>query len=189
MVIDRESPRGAHPPESQRQRPRCPDESPPLENDRRSRPSCSATTVRCCSSAASKKRPPRCTSAPRSAATATSTWAKRPPASGLTAGMQPNDYLFTNYREHGYALARGIEPDRVMAELFGREDRRLAWPRRLDAPVRPRKAPAGRLRDRRRPTAAWQLAPAWPSAAKASTTWSSARWATAPPTSAPSTNR
>ena len=40
---------------------------------------------------------------------------------GLTAGMQPTDYLFTNYREHGYALARGIEPDRVMAELFGRE--------------------------------------------------------------------
>jgi pyruvate dehydrogenase E1 component alpha subunit len=40
---------------------------------------------------------------------------------GLTAGMQPNDYLFTNYREHGYALARGIEPERVMAELFGRE--------------------------------------------------------------------
>jgi pyruvate dehydrogenase E1 component alpha subunit len=41
---------------------------------------------------------------------------------GLSAGMQPNDYLFTNYREHGYALARGIEPGRIMAELFGRED-------------------------------------------------------------------
>ncbi len=40
---------------------------------------------------------------------------------GLSAGMQPNDYLFTNYREHGYAIARGIEPERVMAELFGRE--------------------------------------------------------------------
>src|ERR1051326_4448304 len=40
---------------------------------------------------------------------------------GLVAGMQPNDYLFTNYREHGYALARGLEPERVMAELFGRE--------------------------------------------------------------------
>jgi pyruvate dehydrogenase E1 component alpha subunit len=40
---------------------------------------------------------------------------------GLAAGMQPNDYLFTNYREHGYAIARGIEPDRIMAELFGRE--------------------------------------------------------------------
>jgi pyruvate dehydrogenase E1 component subunit alpha len=40
---------------------------------------------------------------------------------GIAAGMQPNDYLFTNYREHGYALARGIEPERIMAELFGRE--------------------------------------------------------------------
>ncbi len=40
---------------------------------------------------------------------------------GLAAGMRDNDYLFTNYREHGYALARGIEPGRVMAELFGRE--------------------------------------------------------------------
>ena len=29
---------------------------------------------------------------------------------GLCSGMQPNDYLFTNYREHGYALARGIDP-------------------------------------------------------------------------------
>jgi pyruvate dehydrogenase E1 component alpha subunit len=41
---------------------------------------------------------------------------------GLAAGMRPTDYLFTNYREHGYALARGIEPGRVMAELFGRQD-------------------------------------------------------------------
>src|SRR5918911_3493883 len=40
---------------------------------------------------------------------------------GLCLGMQPTDYLFTNYREHGYALARGIEPGKVMAELFGRE--------------------------------------------------------------------
>src|SRR5579872_862204 len=41
---------------------------------------------------------------------------------GVAAGMQPTDYLFTNYREHGYAVARGIPPERVMAELFGRED-------------------------------------------------------------------
>ena len=40
---------------------------------------------------------------------------------GLCAAMRPTDYLFTNYREHGYALARGIDPGRVMAELFGRE--------------------------------------------------------------------
>ncbi len=41
---------------------------------------------------------------------------------GLGLALRPTDYLFTNYREHGYALARGIEPGRVMAELFGRED-------------------------------------------------------------------
>jgi pyruvate dehydrogenase E1 component alpha subunit len=36
------------------------------------------------------------------------------------AALEPRDYLFTNYREHGYALAKGIEPGRVMAELFGK---------------------------------------------------------------------
>jgi pyruvate dehydrogenase E1 component alpha subunit len=41
---------------------------------------------------------------------------------GLMAALQPTDYLFTNYREHGYALTRGIDPNRVMAELFGRVD-------------------------------------------------------------------
>ena len=39
---------------------------------------------------------------------------------GLMAALEPRDYLFTNYREHGYALARGIEAGRVMAELFGK---------------------------------------------------------------------
>jgi len=39
---------------------------------------------------------------------------------GLMAALDPRDYLFTNYREHGYALARGIESRRVMAELYGR---------------------------------------------------------------------
>lgn len=41
-------------------------------------------------------------------------------AVGLLAAMRPADYLFTNYREHGYAIAKGIEPGRVMAELYGR---------------------------------------------------------------------
>jgi len=40
---------------------------------------------------------------------------------GLTAALKPEDYLFATYREHGYALARGADPGRVMAELFGRE--------------------------------------------------------------------
>lgn len=39
---------------------------------------------------------------------------------GLMAALRPTDYLFTNYREHGYALAKGIGAERVMAELYGR---------------------------------------------------------------------
>ena len=41
---------------------------------------------------------------------------------GLMSALQPTDYLFTNYREHGYAIARGIDPRRIMAELYGRVD-------------------------------------------------------------------
>jgi pyruvate dehydrogenase E1 component subunit alpha len=40
---------------------------------------------------------------------------------GLMAALEPRDYLFTNYREHGYALAKGIAPGPVMAELFGKQ--------------------------------------------------------------------
>ncbi|TKG61851.1 pyruvate dehydrogenase (acetyl-transferring) E1 component subunit alpha [Prauserella endophytica] len=40
----------------------------------------------------------------------------------LMAALDRTDYLFTNYREHGYAIARGIDPGRVMAELYGRTD-------------------------------------------------------------------
>lgn len=40
---------------------------------------------------------------------------------GFCAGLEPKDYLYTNYREHGYALGRGIAPNAVMAELFGKE--------------------------------------------------------------------
>lgn len=39
---------------------------------------------------------------------------------GLMAALEPRDYLFTTYREHGYALCRGLAPGPVMAELFGR---------------------------------------------------------------------
>jgi len=36
--------------------------------------------------------------------------------------LQPDDLLVTGYRSHGFALARGVEPGAVMAELFGRSD-------------------------------------------------------------------
>jgi pyruvate dehydrogenase E1 component alpha subunit len=40
---------------------------------------------------------------------------------GACRAMRDDDYLISTYRSHGHALARGSEPERVMAELFGRE--------------------------------------------------------------------
>jgi pyruvate dehydrogenase E1 component alpha subunit len=39
---------------------------------------------------------------------------------GFCVGLEPEDYVYTNYREHGYAIGRGITPEAVMAELFGK---------------------------------------------------------------------
>src|SRR6201991_5021873 len=41
---------------------------------------------------------------------------------GAVRAMRDDDFLISTYRSHGHALARGADPDRVMAELFGRED-------------------------------------------------------------------
>jgi pyruvate dehydrogenase E1 component alpha subunit len=41
---------------------------------------------------------------------------------GTTSVMRPEDFLIGTYRTHGHAIARGTEPNRVMAELFGRVD-------------------------------------------------------------------
>jgi pyruvate dehydrogenase E1 component subunit alpha len=40
---------------------------------------------------------------------------------GTVAAMRDDDYLLSTYREHGQVLARGTDPNTVMAELFGRE--------------------------------------------------------------------
>ncbi len=40
---------------------------------------------------------------------------------GFCAGLERQDYLYANYREHGYAICRGISTNAVMAELFGKE--------------------------------------------------------------------
>ncbi|MGI8552005.1 MAG: pyruvate dehydrogenase (acetyl-transferring) E1 component subunit alpha [Dehalococcoidia bacterium] len=42
-------------------------------------------------------------------------------AVGAVGSLQPNDYIVSHYREHGHALARGLEPERVMAELYGKQ--------------------------------------------------------------------
>src|SRR4029078_8131446 len=36
--------------------------------------------------------------------------------------LRPDDYIVTSYRDHGQAIARGMTPRSVMAELFGRVD-------------------------------------------------------------------
>jgi pyruvate dehydrogenase E1 component alpha subunit len=41
---------------------------------------------------------------------------------GVIHTMQADDLLVTGYRCHGFALARGVSPEAVMAELFGRAD-------------------------------------------------------------------
>ncbi|HZC13436.1 MAG TPA: thiamine pyrophosphate-dependent enzyme [Thermoleophilaceae bacterium] len=41
---------------------------------------------------------------------------------GAVHALEPDDLLVTGYRCHGFALARGVSPEAVMAELFGRSD-------------------------------------------------------------------
>src|ERR671927_370196 len=41
---------------------------------------------------------------------------------GAISTLREDDYVIGSYREHGQALARGIAPRAVMAELFGRVD-------------------------------------------------------------------
>jgi pyruvate dehydrogenase E1 component alpha subunit len=42
-------------------------------------------------------------------------------AAGAIGALNEDDPIVTHYREHGHALARGLEPGRVMAELFGKD--------------------------------------------------------------------
>src|SRR6267378_4414470 len=43
-------------------------------------------------------------------------------AVGATSMLRPDDYAISAYREHGHCLAKGSDPKRVMAELYGRRD-------------------------------------------------------------------
>lgn len=42
-------------------------------------------------------------------------------AVGAIATLESRDYIISTYREHGHALARGLDPKAVMAELYGKE--------------------------------------------------------------------
>jgi len=39
---------------------------------------------------------------------------------GAISALQEQDYIVTHYRDHGHALARGLDVNRSMAELFGK---------------------------------------------------------------------
>ena len=43
-------------------------------------------------------------------------------AVGATSVTRPDDYAIAAYREHGHCLAKGADPRRMMAELYGRID-------------------------------------------------------------------
>jgi pyruvate dehydrogenase E1 component alpha subunit len=43
-------------------------------------------------------------------------------AVGAISTLRPDDYVIAGYRDHGHVLAKGADPGRVMAELFGRRD-------------------------------------------------------------------
>lgn len=39
---------------------------------------------------------------------------------GAIGALRKDDYVLTSYRDHGHAIVKGISPDAVMAELFGK---------------------------------------------------------------------
>jgi pyruvate dehydrogenase E1 component alpha subunit len=41
-------------------------------------------------------------------------------ATGVCAHLRPDDYAFTTHRPHGHAIAKGVEPRAIMAELFAK---------------------------------------------------------------------
>jgi pyruvate dehydrogenase E1 component alpha subunit len=43
-------------------------------------------------------------------------------AVGASSVLRPDDYAIAAYREHGHCLAKGSDPRRAMAELYGRVD-------------------------------------------------------------------
>lgn len=41
-------------------------------------------------------------------------------AVGMMAALKPEDHIITHYRDHGHAIARGLDTNALMAELFGK---------------------------------------------------------------------
>jgi pyruvate dehydrogenase E1 component alpha subunit len=43
-------------------------------------------------------------------------------AAGVMPALRPEDAVVATYREHGHALARGMSPESVMAEMYGKQE-------------------------------------------------------------------
>lgn len=43
-------------------------------------------------------------------------------AVGVCAALKEDDYIISNHRPHGHAIAKGVDPKRIMAEMFGKID-------------------------------------------------------------------
>jgi pyruvate dehydrogenase E1 component alpha subunit len=41
-------------------------------------------------------------------------------ATGVVNALEPSDAIVATYREHGHAIVRGVAPENVMAEMFGK---------------------------------------------------------------------
>jgi TPP-dependent pyruvate/acetoin dehydrogenase alpha subunit len=42
-------------------------------------------------------------------------------AAGVCAHLRQDDVVFSTHRGHGHALAKGVSPERIIAELYGRK--------------------------------------------------------------------
>ena len=90
-------------------------------------------------------------------------------AVGATSVLRPDDYAIAAYREHGHCLAKGADPRRAMAELFGRGDGLMQGQGRLDAPVRQVASTSWAATPSSAPTCRWPPAWASPSSTGAAT--------------------
>jgi pyruvate dehydrogenase E1 component alpha subunit len=43
-------------------------------------------------------------------------------AVGVLQALEPDDAIVATYREHGHALARGVSPGAIMAEMYGKQE-------------------------------------------------------------------
>jgi pyruvate dehydrogenase E1 component alpha subunit len=43
-------------------------------------------------------------------------------ATGVMEAIMPDDVVISTYREHGHALVRGVSPNAIMAEMYGKQE-------------------------------------------------------------------